>query len=214
MSQIELSPDKRTLLGTVQSLSPNHSRAFTPRFVTLHYTAGPSLERAVTRFLDPKSQVSAHFVIGHDGEAVQCVPLDCAAWHAGQSFWKPAQGAGRLLGLKGLNRFSFGIEMVNAGPLRKSHGGALHTWWGQQVDPDAAIAVDPQEPGSFGRPYWARYSGAQIDKAIEIVQLLTRSFPIEEILGHSDICPGRKQDPGPAFPMSHIRAIMHGRNMC
>jgi N-acetylmuramoyl-L-alanine amidase len=152
-------------------------------------------------------------VIGETGRIVQCVPLDKAAWHAGESFWKPTGGPGRFLGLKGLNRFSFGIELVNAGPLRRTHGGSLYTWWGKPVPPNDIVEVDPTEPGSFNRRYWTRFPEVQIEAAISLVQTLVNTFPMEEILGHSDIAQGRKQDPGPAFPMSHIRALVKGRRV-
>lgn len=209
---MSLTSDRKSLVGVEQKLSPNTSRVFTPRFAVLHYTAGPSAEAAVERFSKSDSQVSAHFVVGEKGHIYQCAALDEAAWHAGESFWKPLKGSGRLLGLKGLNRFSFGIEMVNAGPLRRSQGGSFHTWWGRQVPPNDIVEVEPGEPQSFNRRYWARYPEEQIGAVIELVTLLVHEFNLEDILGHSDIAPGRKQDPGPAFPMRHIRSVIQGRN--
>jgi len=209
---IALTTDRKAIVGVEQRLSPNTSRVFSPRFAVLHYTAGPSAEGALERFAKSDSQVSAHFVIDKQGHIYQCAPLNVAAWHAGESFWKPAQSPGKLLGLKNLNRFSFGIEMVNAGPLRRSQGGAFYTWWGQQVPPNEIVEVEPGEAGSFNRRYWARYPEEQIASAIELVSLLVHEFKLEEILGHSDIAPGRKQDPGPAFPMRHIRSVIQGRN--
>lgn len=46
--------------------------------------------------------VSAHVVIRRNGEAVQCVPFDERAWHAGRSQWK---------GMQGLNDDAVGIEL-------------------------------------------------------------------------------------------------------
>lgn len=32
-----------------------------------------------------------------------------------------------------------------------------------------------------------------------------------DVIGHDDIAPDRKRDPGPAFPLAHIRARVLGR---
>jgi N-acetylmuramoyl-L-alanine amidase len=48
--------------------------------VVLHGTAGPN---AVGHFKNPKSQVSAHYVIEQDGSVIQMVSEDDTAWHAG-----------------------------------------------------------------------------------------------------------------------------------
>jgi N-acetyl-anhydromuramyl-L-alanine amidase AmpD len=55
-------------------------------------------------FLVPESQVSAHFTVGKDGKIVQMVEDTARAWHAGVS---------ELDGVRGVNDFSVGIEIVN-----------------------------------------------------------------------------------------------------
>jgi N-acetylmuramoyl-L-alanine amidase len=49
---------------------------------------------------------------------------------------------------------------------------------------------------------------------VEIVcQALIEKYNIKEIVGHDDIAPGRKVDPGPAFPMQKLKdKILFGRN--
>ena len=42
----------------------------------------------------------------------------------------------------------------------------------------------------------------------EVAALLVREYGIKEILGHDDIAPKRKWDPGPAFPMDQFRATV------
>lgn len=75
-----------------------------------------------------------------------------------------------------LNASSIGIEIVNLGP-----GGAA--------------------PGDF-RPY----PEAQIDEVIRLVRDLQRRHRIapHRILGHSDVAPQRKVDPGPRFPWRRL----------
>lgn len=76
--------------------------------IVIHDTETPGVTRAATivnHFLNPRSEVSAHYVIGKAGEIVQCVPDELRAWHAGPS---------HMDGRTHVNDFSIGIELVNA----------------------------------------------------------------------------------------------------
>ena len=76
-----------------------------------------------------------------------------------------------------LNAGSIGIEIVNSG------------------------YVDTPE----GRVY-APYSEAQIDTVVRLSKEIVARHQIapERVLGHADIAPGRKQDPGPQFPWKRL----------
>ena len=55
------------------------------------------------------------------------------------------------------------------------------------------------------------YADAQYRALVRIVRMLVRAYPTlahERIAGHSDIAPGRKTDPGPAFDWPRLRSAL------
>lgn len=86
-------------------------------------------------------------------------------------------GASFWAGNTNLNSASIGIEIVNAG----------------YVD------------GPAGRVY-APFPQAQVDEVIALVRDIQKRHNVrpERIIGHADIAPGRKQDPGPNFPWKQL----------
>ena len=183
------------------SPSPNQGGPISPAYLVLHYTAGRSLESSVAHFARRESQASAHLLVGRDGRVVQMVPFDRAAWHAGRSAWKDVQG---------LNQHSIGIELDNAGRLARSADGDFRAWF--QGVYRAADVVTARHRHEQVEAYWHAYTDAQVDAVLEIATVLVRTYQLKEILGHDDIAPGRKSDPGPAFPMESLRAAVFGRN--
>jgi N-acetyl-anhydromuramoyl-L-alanine amidase len=55
------------------------------------------------------------------------------------------------------------------------------------------------------------YTDAQYEQLALVVQALLATYPLlaaEHIVGHSDIAPGRKTDPGPAFDWKRFRGLL------
>jgi AmpD protein len=55
------------------------------------------------------------------------------------------------------------------------------------------------------------YEDAQYLTGAEIIKALLRAYPelsASRIVGHNDIAPGRKTDPGPAFDWARLRALL------
>lgn len=64
--------------------SPNYyqGRSESVRVIVIHHTAG-TLDSAIDHFRNPANQVSAHYLISHDGSrVVQMVDENNTAWHA------------------------------------------------------------------------------------------------------------------------------------
>lgn len=180
--------------------SPHGGARMKPLYLILHYTAGLSAASAVSWFLDPRAKASAHLVIDRQGSAIQLMAFDRTCWHAGASSWQ---------GVDGLNGCSIGIEIVNAGKLVRGPGGRWQAWTGQAVPEDQVIvARHPAEKQEAG---WHSYSAEQVAAVAEIGAALHAAYGFRDVLGHEDIAPGRKVDPGPAFPLRRVAARILGR---
>jgi N-acetylmuramoyl-L-alanine amidase len=69
-------------------------------------------------------------------------------------------------------------------------------------------AVHKDETQSCG---WHVYPPEQIEAALTVAGLLINEYGLKDVVGHEDIAPHRKCDPGPAFPMSSFRSRLMGR---
>lgn len=179
--------------------SPNIGGVLSPDYLVMHFTAGRSATSSIEWFRDPQAKASAHLVIARDGSITQMVPFNKVAWHAGISQWG---------GRQGLNQFSCGIELDNAGKLLRV-GRHWQAWFGAIIpDEEVLEATHKNENQSCG---WHTFTECQIEAATEASTALARHYGLKDILGHEDIAPGRKVDPGPAFPMSSFKAKVLGR---
>lgn len=172
--------------------SPNlGARTIEPRYIILHFTAG-SGDGAIRALTQPGTRASTHLIVRRDGSVVQMIPLDLQAWHAGNSAWG---------NLRGLNSYSIGISFENWGALTPE---GKHVFGGEV---DAAERVRSAD----GR-LWHEYTEVQIAVARELSRAVALAFPgVVDILPHSDISPGRKEDPGPVFPVAELRQAVFGR---
>ncbi len=149
------------------------------RYVILHYTA-TDREKSIRTLTT--SRVSSHYLVTDEKKdpIYQLVDLDKRAWHAGVS---------EFGGRKNLNDTSIGIEIVNKGYKRITTNVDLN-------DPIKNIKT---------RKYYP-YTKDQIKKIAYLLDTLIKKYNIEpqNILGHSDVSPTRKQDPGPLFPWEEL----------
>ena len=186
--------------GIMQTETPNQSGSLDPRYLVFHFTAGKSAESSIDWLCNPQAGASAHLVIGRDGSITQLAPFSVKTWHAGVSHWE---------GLTGLNSYSIGIEMDNAGRLTKV-GSTYRAWFQSEFSDDEVLLAKHKFEQDLS--YWHVYTEVQIAKALEVALLLVRTYRLKDIVGHEDIAPGRKNDPGPAFPLQNIHAKVFGRS--
>ena len=181
--------------------TPNHGGIMSPSYLILHYTAGRSVEGSVESLCTrkPRGNASAHVVLGREGQIVQLAPFNVVTWHAGVSQWA---------GLVGLNSHSIGVEMDNAGLLKKV--GNQYQAWFAKVYPEEEVTLAAHRNGGPVSP-WHAYTETQIERAMELAELLVEHYGLLDVLGHEDIAPGRKIDPGPAFPLAAVRSRILGR---
>lgn len=196
------SVDKKGLLqgDKVQhALVNKHSGPFgakLPDMIVMHYTGGSTMEGAVAHLKNPQVQASAHLVIGQDGRIVQLVEFGNIAWHAGKSSYQNRSG---------INQYSIGIEMDNAGPMKRVGDEFMADFGGRYK---AAQVVEATHRNETAPRYWHTYSEAQISCVFAVCTALVAHYGIKHVVGHEEIAPGRKTDPGPAFPLDKLRAYL------
>lgn len=165
-----------------------------PDTIIIHYTAGKSAESSAKYLSKDNIKASAHIVVARDGRIIQLLPFDTIAWHAGKSAYK---------GRSGYNKFSIGIEIDNAGILTQT-GDEYISWFGKKYPAKDVIKATHRNENKDR--YWHTYTEEQIKAVEDLCESLLDSYPnIQHILGHEEIAPGRKTDPGPAFPLDNLR---------
>lgn len=168
---------------------PSANQNSRANYLVLHFTSAPFDEslHLLTRRTD--RPVSAHYLVPDLADATyphrklkiyRLVAEERRAWHAGRSFWR-GQGS--------LNDTSIGIEIVNRSSCTSRQ-------------PEAAVQTPEMQVCS-----WLDFPQEQIDLVIRLAQDILRRHPnIDpvDVVGHSDIAPTRRLDPGPKFPWKRL----------
>lgn len=171
----------------------------TPKFLVIHYTAGTSYEGDVATLSTSDRPASCQLVLAADGRITQIGDLNDVLWHAGKSSWK---------GYNGLNSHSIGIEVVCPGPLEGSDPGKIKTWTGRSIEEGKPYPfVWAAHKNGGPKKYWAQFTEKQIEVLIEIGTAIMNAYNLKEAVGHDDIAPQRKIDPGPSCPVSVFQAL-------
>lgn len=147
--------------------------------IVLHYTVSDN-ERSIQ--LLTKGQVSSHYLIldNDDNKIYSLVPESQRAWHA---------GSGGFGGRNILNDTSIGIEIVNKG-----------------IQPQYLRALKDSELDYHPYKHFVEFDELQVKKVAQLVQDIAKRYEIspKNIIGHSDLAPARKIDPGAKFPWQRL----------
>lgn len=92
------------------------------------------------------------------------------------------------------------IQFVSADD-RAWHAGASQ-WRGRERCNDFSIGIELE--GCDSQPF----EPVQYERLAVVVRALRGHYPIADIVGHSDIAPGRKTDPGPLFDWERLRGML------
>ncbi len=169
-------PDSPLVRRVVPSQNINARRnGLQPEILVLHYTGLQTLDASLRALQHPRGEVSCHYVIDEDGTIIQMVPERMRAWHAGVSHWR---------GEDDINSQSIGIEIQNPGHTPKA------------PNPDA-----PPEDGAQAEHTAPQFPAVQMQAIIKLARDIAdrNAIASRNIVGHSDIAPGRKIDPGEGF---------------
>ncbi|MFC0821311.1 N-acetylmuramoyl-L-alanine amidase [Moraxella marmotae] len=143
-------------------------------YLVLHYTAENDANSLAVL---TQGEVSSHYLIssGDTVRVYQLVDDDKKAWHAGVSHFR---------GKSSLNDISIGIEIVNDGVASAYRG----------------------HRGYLPNQAYVAYGDEQIRQLAKLLRSLSDKYDIapENIVGHSDIAPSRKIDPGAKFPWEYL----------
>lgn len=149
------------------------------RNLVFHYTAVPN-GLALEMLTQGQHGASAHYLVpdaallGMSNKVYQLVPEERRAWHAGRSYWQ---------GDRLINSSSIGIEIVNLG------------------------YPSPEEDElPLMRRQWFDFDEAQVSVVAQLAAdiIARHQIPPHKVVGHSDVSPGRKVDPGPKFPWERL----------
>ena len=175
-----------TTLPVTEMHSKNYGQRI--KFLVMHYTAEDY--QGSVRELVNKGGVSSHYLVpeSHDKsyleddlKVLKLVDESERAWHAGSSYWQ---------GRKAINDQSIGIEIVNVPKC-------------EQLPKEKTAAIKGQDIISGQMCFFPDYDPKQIELLIELSKDILKKNPDispTRIIGHSDIAPQRKSDPGPRFP--------------
>ena len=168
---------------------PSTNQSSRVDYVVIHFTSetyADSMRLLTEPSLNP---VSSHYLIPEAGDETypretpvihRLVPEVRRAWHAGRSFWAGADS---------LNDRSIGIELVNVSRCEPEL-------------PEVRVFRALEDACRF-----EAFDPAQIELLVTLVKDLLERYPgIDpvDVVGHSDIAPQRKMDPGPLFPWRQL----------
>ena len=164
--------------------------------IVIHHTTGNFADSLRILTVPSSNSVSSHYLIPEPDDksygksrvqTYELVPESQRAWHAGTSYWA---------GKSGLNDQSIGIELVN------------QTWCHS-----SGMEVDPYTGNPDRICFYPDFADSQVALLVDLLDDILERHPdikATNIIGHADIAPDRKIDPGPRFPWQRLAVLGYG----
>jgi N-acetyl-anhydromuramoyl-L-alanine amidase len=86
--------------------------------------------------------------------------------------------------------------------IRRAWHAGVSSWRGRAACNDYSVGIELE--GTDDVPY----TGPQYRMLARLARALRDRYPIRDMVGHSDIAPGRKTDPGPAFDWARLGQML------
>lgn len=164
-----------------------------PEGAIIHWTSGSSAESSMSWGRD---QGYMFWMIDKDGEIYQPNALNEWGYHAGASSW-PGLGSS-------VSSRLVGIEIDCAGKLEKRSDGSFKSWFGRIVPHEKVREVQKRDNIVSGA--YEMFTKEQETSLVLLLKWLHSNNPsvfrLDFILGHDEVSPGRKVDPGGSLSMS------------
>jgi len=94
-------------------------------------------------------------------------------------------------------------ELVQFVPcVRRAWHAGVSSWRGRPGCNDYSVGIELE--GTDDLPY----QSAQYRRLAQVARALRRRYPIRDMVGHSDVAPGRKTDPGAAFDWPRLGTLL------
>lgn len=120
----------------------------------------------------------------------------------------PVRKDGKLAGASAHLVIGRDAEIVQLVPfdLVAWHAGKSR-WGGRTRVNDWSIGIELVNRGPLPDGTWQEYPEEQIDALVRVATALRAAYPLTHVFGHEHCAPGRKRDPGPAFPWARLGGL-------
>jgi len=200
--------------------APSSNQNGRVRYLVIHHTT-ENFAASLALLTEPSDNpVSAHYLVPEPGDdsytarslrVYRLVPESGRAWHAGKSYWN---------GEESLNDHSIGIELVNRTYCLDSPdeiaGGTEPEklcFYPDFAEQQLAMLFDliPGIPEKLC--FYPDFAEQQLAMLFDLIPGIMQRHPDIDptaIVGHADIAPDRKVDPGPRFPWQRLYQLGYG----
>ena len=204
-----------------------------PLGMVWHWTGGHSRNSIYARALAEEIRTynaqkdraaSWHVLIAKDGTIFQSLPLNVGSWHCGRpgriggkptmtdGKWDASAWTGKLYA--NINRVTLGVELCNAGQLKKVDG-KFYCWpfWpdDHSSGPDPELEIEAERAVMVNGQWYDDFPQAQCSAAQRVLTAAVIAFKwTREVsqYGHIHFDPSRKEDPGPVWLDSRLPTML------